>query len=202
MGRVISSVSFSLFSLDMLPPGRDKTLARPSRVPPPRTLPVCFFFHSLSRHCEAREGTLVLRGGRQGRQMSFQTSLPRLLCVSCGSGVRFWKHMHMREAGGGANIISGGLFGPKSSTATVPRKKRRKRGSLQKIYKGTFRWGRCRPPRDKKSEWAWRLIYFQQFGKCLAAHCPAPGGSWAAIPHEATDSKDSLGGPANATPAT
>lgn len=64
-------------------------------------LPVCFFFLSLSRHCEAREGSLVLRGGRQGRQMSFQTSLPRLLCVSCGSGVRFWKHMHMREAGEG-----------------------------------------------------------------------------------------------------
>lgn len=150
MGRVISSVAFSFFSLDMLPPGRDKTLARPSRVPPPRTLPVCFFFTLLSRHCEAREGTLVLRGGRQGRQMGFQTSLPRLLCVSCGSGVRFWKHMHMREAGGGANIISGGLFGPKSSTATVPRKKRRKRGSLQKIYKGTFRWGRCRPPRGQE----------------------------------------------------
>lgn len=140
MGRVISSVSFSLFLSICFPPAETRHLHGlpvflhlvPSRF--------ASFFLSLSRHCEAREGTLVLRGGRQGRQMGFQTSLPRLLCVSCGSGVRFWKHMHMREAGGGANIISGGLFGPKSSTATVPRKKRRKRGSLQKIYKGTFRW--------------------------------------------------------------
>lgn len=71
------------------------------------------------------------------------------------------------------------LFGPKSSTATVSRED--ERGSLQynRNLRRNFPLGKMQAPGEDEAGWererALRLIYFQQSGKCLAAHCPAPG---------------------------
>lgn len=149
MGRVISSVSFSLFLSICFPPAETRHLHGlpvflhlvPSRF--------ASFFLSLSRHCEAREGTLVLRGGRQGRQMGFQTSLPRLLCVSCGSGVRFWKHMHMRGGGRGEYNLRRVVW-PKKQHSYRSKEKETKERFTTEDLQGNFPLGKMQAPEGQE----------------------------------------------------
>lgn len=127
----------------------------------------------------------MLRGWRPGRQIEIQGRC-HVSSVYPAARVFAFGSTCMRARGRGEYKSPVVVWGPESSTATRPRGKM-ERGSLQhrKIYEGTFRWGKnaCTPgrtrregAREREREQAWRLFYFQQSGKCLAAHCPAPGG--------------------------
>lgn len=155
-------------------PPRDET-QRPSRVSSHLVLPVCFshpLFFSLPSLRSTTENPSAA-GLATVRQMRSRRSLPRLLCVSCGSGVHFWKHLH--EAGRGEYNLRGQLLDPQEAATVREPKKRFTTGSLRKELSAGE--GRCSPPGADggRREWAWRLFYFQQSGNCLAAHCPAPG---------------------------
>lgn len=146
------------------------------------------------------ERGLVLRGWRQGRQMGIQRRCHVCSVYPAAREFAFGSTC-MRALGEEGAKIMPGVAAAQSSSTTVQETKEDHYRNLR----GDFPPGQDAGPRGdegQERERAWRLFYFQQSGKCLAAHCPAPGGPGAAIPHEATDSKDSLDGPANAAPAT
>lgn len=116
-------------------------------------LPVCSLLSlscllSPSRHCEARARPSA--AGLATRSADgHSTSLPRLLCVSCGSGVRFWKHLHEGPGGGGGENNPRCCCGPKQQHYRPGNE----RGSLQKSTRGLSAGARCRPPggtRDRR----------------------------------------------------
>lgn len=126
----------------------------------------------------------MLRGWRPGRQIEIQDRC-HVSSVYPAARVFAFGSTCMRAQGRGEYKISGCCLGPRKQHS-YSSKGKMERGSLQyrKIYEGTFRWGnKCRHPGEdeagrgqREEERAWRLFYFQQSGKCLAAHCPAPGG--------------------------
>lgn len=185
-------------------PRRDTTRHRGLPVFLHLVLPVCSLFsHSCllspSRHCEARAKPSA--AGLATRSADgHSTSLPRLLCVSCGSGVRFWKHLHEGPGGGGGGNNPRCCCGPKQQHYRPGNE----RGSLQKSTRGLSAGARCRPPggRGTGESGLGGCFISSSLGNVSRLTAQRPVRQGAAIPHEATDSKDSLDGPANAAPAT
>lgn len=98
----------SPLSSNVIPPPRRDTTALPCFLH--LVLPVLLLL--ASRLCEAQlnpsdAGLTTASADAQS------TSLPRLLCVSCGSGVRFWKHLH--GAGRGEYISGKGCSAQKAA---------------------------------------------------------------------------------------
>lgn len=80
--------------------------------------------------------------------------------------------------------------------------KKRKKKATTCIYDGTFRWRECKPPGRRRGREGLEVDLFPAVWEMSRGSLPSAGGRSATIPYEATDSKDSLDGPANATPAT
>lgn len=173
MRRVISSSSsFLFFPQYAFPrPRRDTRTAFPCSSTSSSRFALSFLSPVTVKH----EGVLVLRGRatRSADGLStFAATSPlcilRLGCSlldapACERG-RGWGEYNLRL-----------LLRSKKAAAIVQGKT--KRGSLQKFYERNFPLGKMQAPgEDEGREWAWRLIYFQQSGNCLAAHCSAPGG--------------------------
>lgn len=122
-----------------------------------------------SRHCEAR-GSPSAAGRATGRQMRIQR---RCHVSSVYPAARVFAF--------GSTCIRPGLRGEYNlrwSKAAATVREEEKRFTTQRIYDGNIPLGgKMQAPGGHRMGrvWAWWLFYFQQSGKCLAAHCPAPG---------------------------